>query len=1162
MLKSRCRFKKRKTLSFFTVMALFFSMILPTAENVKAITNDDLLVIPILATSDTHGKFYNYDYPTNSMDNTGSLSQIATYVKGEKAKNPNLIVIDGGDTIQDNFASIFFNDEIHPMIKGFNTIGYDVIGLGNHEFNYGVPTLQETYAKAKASVICANVYDAAGNRLFKPYTVVDRAGVKIAFVGLVTPNIVKWDAENLKNYKVTNPIEEAKALVKQIKDNQEADVIVGLLHMAEAEEYDVAGSGAVDVMNAVPDFAVVVAAHEHKLVNGAVYNGTKLVENTAKGTTVAKIELKFTKNSEGKYVLADKINDVTTSVNSMKTVTADTDFLTELKPFHDKATSEAIKKIGELKGGDLVPPSEVKGIPTNQIQDNALVDLINKVQMYYSGADVASTAAFSTDANAKAGDLRKCDVSLIYKYDNTLYLLEVTGKQLKKYMEWSAQYYNQYIPGDLTVSFNPNIRGYNYDMFSGIKYDIDISKPVGSRIVNLTKMDGTAIKDTDVLKLAVNNYRANSHLLCDGQVFSTAKGDTLPKVIEKDVKGEIGGVRELVADYIQNVKNGVITPEVDNNWKITGINWDTTLRGLAVKLINEGKLTVPTSADGRTPNVKSVTINDVKNFNSVVTLAAINDLHGSIITDGKKNLGLAKLAAALEAYKAENPNTVFLSAGDNYQGSALSNLLYGEPISKFYKQLGFVASAVGNHEFDWGTDKIATWAKDGNLDFLASNIYIKGTNNTVSWAKPYKIITVDGKKIGLIGIATPETAFKTKPDNVKDLEFRDPVVAGNYWANKLKNEGVADDSGNIVKVDAVIALTHLGTIQDSKTKEITGEGADFAKNVKNIDGVFTAHTHMAVSGYVNGIPVVQGYYNGRSAAKLNLVFDTNNKLVKVEPIYDELYSRFPSIKDDNLIAEMVKSYQDKVQPLLDEVVGYTNVDLAHDRFTIAGTSPLGYWTSKVMAETAGTQIGITNGGGLRTPIEKGPITMGKLYEVMPFDNTLVKMDITGEQLKKIIENGINNTSIGWVQVYGVKAYYDANNKITDLFLLDGTKVQDDKYYSVCTNDFMANGGDMYNFNGAKNVMDTNKPIRDALVDALKKTSQSSLLDFKFEQSLIAGKAPVESTIPVTTVQPATQTNTDSNLPKTGSMLDTDVLVLMGLISLVVGTIVARKRKIA
>ena len=531
-----------------------------------------------------------------------------------------------------------------------------------------------------------------------------------------------------------------------------------------------------------------------------------------------------------------------------------------------------------------------------------------------------------------------------------------------------------------------------------------------------------------------------------------------------------------------------------------------------------------------------------------IQIVYINDFHGSVDPSGK-NPGMVKLAGRLKEIEAtnttNNTNTVFLAGGDLFQGSAASNLTYGAMVNDFLKEVGLKASAVGNHEFDWGTDKIAKWATEGGYEFLASNIYSKTTGFPVSWAKPYEIITVNGVKIGLIGLSTPETAFKTLAENVKDIEFRDPNVSGKYWAKLLKETDQAD---------IVIALTHLGASQDANGV-ITGEAADLA-NVPDsgIDAVLCAHTHMAVCGTVNNIPVVQAYYNGRNIGKLNITVKLDNTFT-ITPASEKLYNSngyLTTLPDDPVTKTIYDNYKTALDPILNQVVGKTTTELSHDK--AAGVSVLGEWTCEVMAKKAGTQIGITNGGGLRTSIKAGNITMGNLYEVMPFDNTLYKMDLKGSDLKRVIENGIMNTIVGWVQLYGVKVYYDedlaAGDRITAMYLLDGTKIDMGKYYSVVTNDFMFTGGDNYDFTGAINAVNTNIPIRDAMVEALAPTLESPL-DYKFQALLLDEPAPAA---PVTPAEP------EEELPKTGSPIDTSVMILIGFIALSSGCYAIKKKK--
>ncbi|MGH4123038.1 MAG: 5'-nucleotidase C-terminal domain-containing protein [Clostridium sp.] len=1086
-------FRGKKLTAWVLTLMMVFTLVQPV--NVFGAESKEMN-LQILATSDMHGRFMPYDYAVNAADTSGSMAQLQTIVKELRKANPNTILVDNGDTIQDNSSSLFNNDEIHPMVLAMNEMKYDTWSLGNHEFNYGIPTLQKISSKFTGTVLCGNVFDKDGKSLGKPYKIIEKDGVKIAIIGMVSPHITKWDGPNLVGYTVKNPVEETRKVVDELKGK--VDVMIVTLHAGENAEYG-NGDSAREVAKACPELTAIVAGHAHSTIT-QVKEGNVIITEPNKGAAqLSKIDVKLTKKADGKYSVVDAKSDlVYVTPKGGKAAVADADLSSKLQPYSDRAIAEAKIVIGELKGGDLVPADVIKGIPAAQVQDTAMIDLINKVQMFYGGADVSSAAAFKNDANIKQGKINKAGTADIYKFDNTLITLKVNGEQLKRYMEWSASYYNTFKPGDLTVSFDQNVRGYNYDMFSGVKYDVDVSKEKGKRIVNLTRTDGTQIKDTDVIKLAVNNYRASTTLL--NETSGLFKGEGVETLYDSfKTLGDDGRIRDLIRKYIVEEKKGVITPEVDNNWKIIGNNWDLQARANAVKAINDGKLSLPKSEDGRTPNVSSINYSELVKVTGEkeINVLTFNDFHGAVVQSSAtdKNSGIAKFAGEINRIKNTNPNTIVVSGGDSYQGSAMSNLTYGEPVNEMMKSVGVVASAVGNHEFDWGTDKIAKWAKEGGYKFLASNIYDKTTGKPVTWAEPYMIVEKGGVKIGLVGIATPETEFKTKPENVKNLEFKEPAASAKEWAKVAKDKGA----------DVVIALTHLGAFQD-KGGKITGEATQLC-GIPNIDAVISAHTHQTVSGMVNGIPVIQAYNAGRTLGRLTIKMDVSGKIVGIVPSVDDLYKRPTTLVEDATVKAIADKYTKDLQPILSEVIGKTDKELPHDR-NVAGTSLLGQWTTDVMRKVAGTQIGITNGGGLRVPVAAGNITMGNMYEVMPFDNTLFKMELKGSDLKRVIENGIGNKEIGWVQVGGVKVYYNEKaefgNRITAMVLENGTPVEMDKTYTVVTNDFMATGGDKFDFTGATNKLDTMIPIREALVTELK---QVKAISVKNNNNLVSGTAP-------------------------------------------------------
>ena len=168
-----------------------------------------------------------------------------------------------------------------------------------------------------------------------------------------------------------------------------------------------------------------------------------------------------------------------------------------------------------------------------------------------------------------------------------MWTLEMTGAQLKKYLEWSASFYNTFREGDLSPSFDPNTPLYCYDMFEGINYTIDVSKEAGNRILDLSWPDGAPVQDDQTFVIVVNNYRSTSDLLVPGTIYEE---DNMPTLLESDVQGYIGDVRAMIADYIQNVKGGKIVPERNNNWGVVGYNWDEDMHKRAVELVANGTL--------------------------------------------------------------------------------------------------------------------------------------------------------------------------------------------------------------------------------------------------------------------------------------------------------------------------------------------------------------------------------------------------------------------------------------------------------------------------------------------------------------------------------------------------------------------------------------------
>lgn len=348
------------------------------------------------------------------------------------------------------------------------------------------------------------------------------------------------------------------------------------------------------------------------------------------------------------------------------------------------------------------------------------------------------------------------------------------------------------------------------------------------------------------------------------------------------------------------------------------------------------------------------------------------------------------------------------------------------------------------------------------------------------------MINRDGLNIGIIGLATPETLTKTKAENIAAYVFKDPAATVNALVPKVKKAGA----------DIIVVLSHLGGSQDSKTKVITGEAAVFANAVTGVDAIITGHSHSTIAGSVNNIPIVQAYYNGRSVGHIDLVVDSATKKVVENNVYVD--NTVVSATEEARVKGWFDFALSTIAPIKNEPVGKSAVTLGHDT-NEAQVTLLGQWTTDVMRAAVKADIAIQNGGGLRRDIPAGDVTMGLMYELMPFDNTLFTMELTGKQVRAALEHGIMPETFKAGQFSGVMVKYDsskpAGERIVEVRLLDGSLLDDNKTYKVVTNDFQAGGGDAYvMFKEGKNSVDTGIPVRDALVNEIRSKGTISPAD--------------------------------------------------------------------
>ncbi|QIP91630.1 5-nucleotidase [Serratia fonticola] len=565
--------------------------------------------ITILGTSDLHGTFVPWDYSTDTENLAGSLSQIATQVHKVRAQQPNVILVDAGDTIQGNFVETFKNDKTSPMILGFNALDYDVWVMGNHEFDFGLKALATPLSQFKGTALAGNIVWDSGKPYLPAYKIVERQGVKIGIIGMDTPMTAEFakGTDRIEGLTFTDPVQAVKKVIQQIHD--QVDAIVLVAHMGIDNENQRPGTGVGDIARANPELAAIVAGHMHVKVDKEVINGVIVTEPDKYGRALSRIDLQF-EQQNGKYVLINKDS----YTYPIKGISSDKKLEEIYQPFHTILRANANRPIAQLTGQDLVPPDAVKGIPQVHIQDTGISALYQEAARHYAPkAQVIALQIDNDRPKLNVGTITAKDIAFNYQYaGGEITVYQLTGKELKKYMEWSADYFNQQHDGDVTYSFNPQRRSSKYstnDFFDGVTYTIDLRKPVGQRITELKLNDGTPVTDSTPIQLGMNSYRMG-HLTQKGGVLEGMQFPVLSDT-KAEFGEEAGTIRNLTIRYLTEVKKGEYQGKAMHRWKLVGLEGYERERKIVDKLLNDGKISVPTTDDGRYTNVASINVKEL-----------------------------------------------------------------------------------------------------------------------------------------------------------------------------------------------------------------------------------------------------------------------------------------------------------------------------------------------------------------------------------------------------------------------------------------------------------------------------------------------------------------------------------------------------------------------
>ncbi|GHU61436.1 metallophosphatase [Clostridia bacterium] len=455
-----------------------------------------------------------------------------------------------------------------------------------------------------------------------------------------------------------------------------------------------------------------------------------------------------------------------------------------------------------------------------------------------------------------------------------------------------------------------------------------------------------------------------------------------------------------------------------------------------------------------------------------ITILHTNDVHA-------RTTGETYLASLVEQKKAQQENVLVFSAGDVLHGQPFASISKGESMVDIMNLVGYDAMTAGNHDFQYGLERLQELCAKMNFPLLVANI-VRKTDQKNVFEKNYLIKEIEGIKIGVFGLITPETETKTDPRNVSQIEFLPPIDAAKQAVKQLKAEGV----------QVIIALTHLGVDEESLA---VNRSDNLAKEVPEIDLIIDGHSHTVLPEglLVGNTLIAQTGAHGENIGEVELTFQNGVLVQKKATLIGDLTKS--EIKENEEIKQYLEQMKQENQTVLNQVVGNTPVELKGERELVrTQETNLTNLIADALRYYTQADLVIFNGGAVRSSIPKGDIRIENVFNVLPFGNMVVTKEISGANFLLAVEHGLSvypNELGGFAQIGGMKISFDPTqppgSRVGHVEMEDGTAFDRNKKYIVAMNDFLSFGGDSYTMLQSKEKYWEYGSIDDALFAYLK-----------------------------------------------------------------------------
>lgn len=534
--------------------------------------------LKLIETSDIHGNFFPYNFITQ-QDWKGSFARVHSYAQQERQTyGDNLLLMDNGDILQGQPSAYYYNfmDTVSTHITAamMNYMGFVVGNMGNHDVEAGHAVYDRWISQCQFPVLGANIIRTSDEQPYlKPYEIIEREGVKIAVLGMITPAIPTWLPETLwKGLYFADMEQTARKWMPIIQEKEKPDIIIGLFH-AGKEARTVAGKyredASAEIAERIPGFDIIMMGHDHRRFCGKIANAqgdsVLLINPANNGRTVGDVEIVLT--LDGDKVIRKSIQGKLADMDKLE---PSPDFMKQFAPQYQAVEAFVSEKVGTFTETISTRPA--------YFGPSAFIDFIHSLQLDLTGADISFAAPLSFDAVIKEGDIHISDMFNLYKYENMLYTMELTGKEIKGFLEESyAIWTNQMKSADdhvLLLTERKDGNGYtftnpsfNFDSAAGIIYTVDVTKPAGQKVSIQSLANGEPFDLNRTYRVALNSYRGNG----GGELLTKGAGIPQDQLKDRIISATEKDLRYYMIQYIREKKT--LSPQPLNQWKMIPEDW-------------------------------------------------------------------------------------------------------------------------------------------------------------------------------------------------------------------------------------------------------------------------------------------------------------------------------------------------------------------------------------------------------------------------------------------------------------------------------------------------------------------------------------------------------------------------------------------------------------